>query len=224
MSLLSRTQDLHLYGPAPLEQIIQIQLEVANTKLSYSLFFHPILSPGVILDENKFSVSIFPLKHRIECWGFLFRQKRKPRSINPVEIKKFDIPASFYPKLQNGEDYRSQDGTLVKNGWVTVPNIPCKSFAYCADTIYDESLAEIVKGVDLLYHETTYLNGSSDKAAARYHSTTGQAANIALKAGVKRLIIGHFSSRYEHLEDFLTETAEVFKNTELSKEGTCFFI
>jgi ribonuclease Z len=224
MSLLSRTQDLHIYGPAPLEQIIQIQLEVADTKLSYSLFFHPILKSGVILDENRFSVRIFPLKHRIECWGFIFSQKKKPRSIDPNTIKKYDIPASFYPKLQNGEDYTTQKGALVKNEWVTVANLPCKSYAYCADTIYDEGLAEIVKGVDMLYHETTYLNESADKAAARYHCTTGQAANIALKAGVKRLIIGHFSSRYEHLEDFLTETTEVFKNTELSKEGTCYFI
>ncbi len=224
LSLLSRTQDLHIYGPAPLQQIIQIQLDVADTKLSYSLIFHSITSAGVILDENKFSVTVFPLKHRIECWGFLFKQKKKPRSINPNTIKNFDIPASFYGKLQNGEDYTNQKGTLISNESVTVANTPCKSYAYCADTIYDEGLAEIVKGVDLLYHETTYLNDAADKAAARYHCTTSQAASIARKAGVKRLLIGHFSSRYEHLDAFLTETTEGFENTELSKEGTCFFI
>ena len=223
MSLLSRTQDLHIYGPAPLEQIIKIQLEVADTKLSYSLFFHAIHSPGVILDDNKFSVSIFPLQHRIECWGFLFRQKKKPRSIDPTKIKNFEIPASFYSKLQNGENYTTQKGTIIHNELVTMANSPCKSYAYCADTIYDEGLVEIVQGVDILYHETTYLNASADKAAARYHCTTSQAASIALKAGVKKLIIGHFSSRYEHLDDFLTETTAVFKNTELSREGTCYF-
>ncbi len=223
MSLLSRTQDLHIYGPAQLEQIINIQLEVADTKLSYSLFFHAIHTPGVILDDNKFSVRIFPLQHRIECWGFLFRQKKKPRSIDPNKIKNYEIPASFYGKLQNGEDYTTQKGNTIHNDLVTMANSPCKSYAYCADTIYDEGLVEIVQGVDILYHETTYLNASADKAAARYHCTTSQAGSIALKAGVKKLIIGHFSSRYEHLDDFLTETTAVFKNTELSREGTCYF-
>jgi ribonuclease Z len=224
MSLLSRTQDLHIYGPAQLEQIIKIQLEVADTKLSYSLYFHAILSPGILLDENKFTVTVFSLNHRIECWGFLFRQKKKPRSIDSTKIKEFDIPASFYPKLQNGEDYINPKGDVIANEWVTVANISSKSYAYCADTIYDERLIDIVKEVDLLYHETTYLNSSADKAAARFHCTTSQAANIALKAKVRRLVIGHFSSKYEHLEDFLIETTEIFKNTELSKEGTCFFI
>ena len=223
MSLLSRTQDLHIYGPAQLEQIINIQLEVADTKLSYSLFFHAIHTPGVILDDNKFSVRIFPLQHRIECWGFLFRQKKKPRSIDPNKIKNYEIPASFYGKLQNGENYTTQKGNTIHNDLVTMANSPCKSYAYCADTIYDEGLVEIVQGVDILYHETTYLNASADKAAARYHCTTSQAGSIALKAGVKKLIIGHFSSRYEHLDDFLTETTAVFKNTELSREGTCYF-
>jgi ribonuclease Z len=176
------------------------------------------------LDENKFTVTVFSLNHRIECWGFLFRQKKKPRSIDPIKIKKFNIPASFYPKLQNGEDYTNAEGAIIANEWVTIANVQSKSYAYCADTIYDERLIEIVKEVDLLYHETTYLNSSAEKAAARFHCTTSQAANIALKAKVKRLIIGHFSSKYEHLEDFLTETTEIFKDTELSKEGTCYFI
>ena len=224
MSLLSRTQDLHIYGPAQLEQIIKIQLEVADTKLSYSLYFHAIHSSGILLDENKFTVTVFSVNHRIECWGFLFRQKKKPRSIDAVKIKDFDIPSSFYPRLQNGEDYTNQDGTVIANELVTTANIPSKSYAYCADTIYDEGLIDVVREVDMLYHETTYLNAAADKAAARFHSTTSQAANIALKAKVKRLIIGHFSSKYEHLDEFLTETTEIFKHTEVSKEGTCYFI
>lgn len=224
MSLLGRTQDLHIYGPAKLEQIINLQLEVADTKLSYSLFFHSIDSPGLLLDENKFTVTVFPINHRIECWGFLFRQKKKPKSIDAIKIKAFDIPASFYSRLQDGEDYTNQHGIVIANELVTIANIASKSYAYCADTIYDEGLVEIVKEVDLLYHETTYLNAAADKAAARFHSTSSQAATIALKAKVKRLIIGHFSSKYEHLDDFLTETTEIFKNTELSKEGTCYFI
>lgn len=222
MSLLNRTQDLHIYGPAPLEKIINMQLEVADVKLSYPLHFHPIIKEGLIVDESKFTVTSFEVKHRIECWGFLFKQKKKPRSIDPVRLKEYDIPSSFYERLQNGEDYVTKKGTIISNEAITIANSPMKSYAYCADTIFDETLADKIKGVDLLYHETTYLKESADKAAARFHCTTEQAGLIAQKAGAKKLIIGHFSSRYEILDEFLTETMEVFENTELAMEGTCF--
>ena len=224
MSLLSRTQDLHIYGPAKLEDIIQLQLAVADTKLCYPLFFHAITAEGIIVDDNKFTVKCFPVKHRIECWGFLFAQKKKPRSIDTVRVKAYEIPSSYYDKLQKGDDYVTKKGTIISNEEVTIANSPVKSYAYCADTIFDESLIEKVKGVTLLYHETTYLKASADKAAARFHCTTEQAGTIALKAGVQKLLIGHFSSRYEELDEFLTETMEVFKNTELATEGTCFSI
>ena len=222
MSLLNRVQDLHIYGPAPLEQIINLQLNVADIKLSYLLKFYSIADEGVIVDESKFSVTAFQVKHRIECWGFLFKQKRKPRSIDPARVKAYEIPSSFYEKLQRGEDYTNRKGTIIPNEEVTIANTPAKSYAYCADTIFDESLADKIQGVDLLYHETTYLKESAEKAAARFHCTTEQAARIALKAGAKKLIIGHFSSRYEVLDEFLSETIEVFENTELAMEGACF--
>lgn len=224
MSLLSRTQDLHIYAPAELEQIINLQLSVAATKLSYKLNFHALTSDKVIVDENKFTVSCFAVRHRIECWGFIFKQKKKPRKIDPVRIKSYEIPSSFYEKLQKGEDYITKKGTIIPNEEVTIANNPAKSYAYCADTIFDEAIADKVKGVDLLYHETTYLKESADKAAERFHCTTHQAGTIALKASVKKLIIGHFSSRYETLDEFLTETMEVFENTELALEGACYII
>ncbi|MEP7142995.1 MAG: ribonuclease Z [Ferruginibacter sp.] len=222
MSLLNRTQDLHIYGPAPLEQIIDLQLNVADVKLSFMLYFHAITSEGLIVDETKFTVDSFQMKHRIECWGFLFKQKKKPRSIDPVKVKAYEIPSSFYEKLQKGEDYITKKGIIIPNEEVTIANSPIKSYAYCADTIFDESLAEKVKDVDLLYHETTYLKESADKAAARFHCTTEQAGTIALKARAKKLIIGHFSSRYEVLDEFLNEAKEVFENTELAMEGACY--
>jgi ribonuclease Z len=224
MSLLSRTQDLHIFGPAPLEHIINLQLKVADTKLSYQLHFHALTAEGLIVDHNKFTVSSFRLKHRIECWGFLFKQKKNPRKIDPLRIKAYEIPAAFYEKLQKGEDYITKKGTIIPNDEVTIANLPAKSYAYCADTVFDESLADKVKDVDMLYHETTYLKESSDKAAERFHCTTHQAGTIALNAGVRRLIIGHFSSRYETLDDFLTETKEVFENTELAIEGACYIL
>lgn len=224
MSLLSRTQDLHIYGPEPLEHIINFQLKVADTTLSYKLYFHPLTIDGIIVNENKFTVSCFQVKHRIPCWGFMFKQKKNPRKIDPLRIKAYEIPASFYEKLQKGEDYITKKGTIIPNEEVTIANLPAKSYAYCADTIFDEGLAEKVKGVDLLYHETTYLKDSADKAAARFHCTTHQAGTVAQMAGVKKLIIGHFSSRYETLDDYLTETKEIFENTELALEGACYMI
>ena len=222
MSLLNRTQELHIYGPSALEDIISLQLNVADIQLSYALHFHPIKGEGIIVDDNKFTVTSFRVQHRIECWGFLFRQKKKPRSIDPIRVKAYEIPSSFYESLQKGEDYITKKGTVIPNDEVTIPNNPAKSYAYCADTIFDESLAEKIKGVDLLYHETTYLKESADKAAVRFHCTTEQAGIIAMKAEAKKLIIGHFSSRYEMLDEFLAETMEVFENTELAMEGACF--
>ncbi|MCW3089838.1 MAG: ribonuclease [Ferruginibacter sp.] len=224
MSLLNRTQDLHLYGPTPLEHIINYQLNVAATTLSYRLYFHGITTEGVIAEDEKFLVKSFAVKHRIECWGFLFAQKKNPRRIDPIRVKSYEVPSSFYEKLQKGEDYITRKGTIIPNEELTIASSPTKSYAYCADTIFDETLAERVKGVDLLYHETTYLKESADKAAARFHCTTEQAGTIAYKAGAQKLLIGHFSSRYETLHEFLSETMEVFENTELAVEGACYRI
>ena len=224
MSLLSRTQDLHLYAPALLEDIIRIQLQAAQTTLSFNLYFHPLHQEGVIADTKKITISSFRVNHRIECWGFLFREKKKPRSINPDKVKAYEIPAAFYEQLQRGEDYITKKGTIIPNNEVTLAAPKPKSYAYCADTIYDEGLVDIVKSVDLLYHETTYLKEYHERAADRYHCTTVQAADIALKAQVKKLIIGHFSSKYETLELFLEEAKTVFDNTELALEGACYKI
>jgi len=224
MSLLNRTQDLHLHAPPELEQLIGLQLNYASTHLSYPLHFHPLTEAGMILDGNKITVECFTVKHRIACWGFLFRQKKNPRKLNPERAKIYEIPAAFYEKLQQGEDYVTKKGTIVPNEEVTTEAPKPKSYAYCADTIYDESLAEKVKEVDLLYHETTYLKDLHERAAARFHSTTVQAAAVAKKAAVKRLLVGHFSSKYESLDEFLNETTAVFENTELAIEGSCYII
>lgn len=224
MSLLNRTQDLHLHAPAELEQLINLQLNFAATHLSYPLHFHPLEEEGIIVDEKKILVKCFRVKHRIDCWGFLFREKRNLRRVDPERARIYEIPAAFYEKLQQGFDYANKKGTIVPNEEVTLPGTIPKSYAYCADTIYDESIAEKVKGVDMLYHETTYLKDLHERAAARFHSTTVQAAAIAKKAAVKKLLIGHFSSKYELLDEFLNETAEVFEHTELAIQGNCYII
>lgn len=224
MSLLGRTQDLHLYAPAALEDIIKLQLSVAATNLTYTIHFHDVKDEGLIVDDKKITVECFKLKHRIICWGYIFRQKKNPRKLDPEKAKHHEIPASFYEKLQQGENYITKNGMLILNEDVTTAASKPKSYAYCADTIYDETIIEKIKGVDLLYHETTYLKDLAERAAARFHSTTVQAAAIAQKAEVKKLLIGHFSSKYETLDAFLKEAVEVFSCTELATEGVCFKI
>ncbi len=224
MSLLGRTQDLHIYAPAPLQDIIDLQLKVANSTLTYPLHFHPLQKEGVILDGKKITVQCFPVQHRIECWGFLFKEKKNPRKIHPEKVLVHEIPTSFYEKLQKGEDYVTKDGHTIPNHEVTMEGVKAKSYAYCADTIYDETLVDKIYGTDVIYHEATYLHALQETAASRYHSTAIQAASIAQKAGVKRLLIGHFSSKYEFLNEFLTEACSVFNNTELALEGISYIL
>lgn len=224
MSLLSRTQDLHLHAPPLLEKIISLQLEAANTTLCYRVHFHPLGEEGIIANTNKMSVECFKVKHRIECWGFIFREIKKPRHIDAEKVKVYEIPAAFYDQLQKGQDYVTKKGTIIPNEEVTTAATKARSYAYCADTIYDESLVEKIVGVDTIYHETTYLKDQHLRAAERFHSTTEQAATIAKKAGVSKLLIGHFSSKYELLDEFLLEAREIFEETDLALEGACFKI
>ncbi len=224
MSLLGRETEMHLHAPAMLAKIIQLQLDAANTKLAYPLFFHALKQEGKIIDHDKFSVECFSTQHRVECWGFIIREKKEPRKIDKEKVLQYEIPAAYYNQLKAGEDYEKKDGTLIKNELVTIANKPCRSYAYSADTVYDERLINKVKGVDLLYHEATYLKDSPERAALRFHATTHQAATIAKKAEVKKLIIGHFSSKYETLDAFLEESREVFENTDLALEGTAYLI
>jgi ribonuclease Z len=224
MGLLGREIPLHIYGPEPLESIVEIQLKAAANTLNYPLHFHAITAEGLIVEGEKFSVSCFPVRHRVECWGFIFREKKLPRKIVKENVISKNIPATFYKRLQMGEDYVQKNGNTILNSEVTIPNSPGRSYAYCADTIFDLTIAEKVKGVDLLYHEATYLGELEERAASRFHSTSRQAAIIAQTAGVYRLLIGHFSSKYEMLDEFLIEASEIFQNTELAIEGVTFRI
>ncbi len=222
MGLLGREQELHLYAPAALQDIITLQLQVAVTTLPFPLIFHPLEKEGTIVDTPKFKVDCFSTQHRIPCWGFIIHEKRKPRKINKENVLKYDIPAAYYEKLKDGMDYETKLGEIVKNEWVTIPNKPARSYAFCADTRFDESLCEKTKQVTILYHEATYLKDLTERAEARFHSTAEQAATIALKAGVKRLLIGHFSSKYDSLDGFLAEAQAVFPATELAIEGVTY--
>lgn len=222
--LNGRTEDLWLYAPEPLWQILDLQFRAAEVILPYNLHFIPLKAEGILLDDKKITVSCFAVNHRIPCWGFLFKEKQKPLKLDGQKLQEYGIPSSFYQRLKAGEEYTAKDGSTIKNEWVTHPSDPPLSYAYCADTAYNEALAEKINGVDLVYHEATYLADHEEKALSRAHSTTRQAATIALKANAKRLLIGHFSSKYDVLDDFLTEVKQVFENTDLALEGVTYLV
>jgi ribonuclease Z len=225
MSLLGRTAPLHLYAPVELKAILDAILEVADTVLSYAFYFHA-LPEGVqlLVDDPSFSVTCFPVEHRIQCHGFLVERKTRGRKIVPGKCAEFEIPAAFYERLKQGEDYERKDGLIVKNEWVTEEGPAIKRYAYCADTLFTNSFLPVIQGADTIYHECTYLERDADKAVARFHSTAAQAAQIAKLANAKQLLLGHFSSKYKELDEFREEAAEIFPNVFVSIEGVAYEI
>ena len=225
MSLLGRTAPLHLYAPAELKPIIDAILSVADTILSYPFYFHALPEGDALLvDDPSFSVSCFPVEHRIQCHGFLVERKTRGRKLLPDKCVEYEIPAAYYDHLKQGEDYERKDGFLVKNEWVTEDGPSVKRYAYCADTLFTESFLPYIQGADTVYHECTYLEKDADKAAARHHSTATQAARLAKLAGAKQLLLGHFSSKYKELEPFQEEASAIFPNVFVSIEGTSYEI
>jgi ribonuclease Z len=224
LGLNNRMNDLHIYAPKNLEAIINIQIEAAGGRLSYPLCFHELENEGIIFSDKKMTVECFKVNHRIECWGFKFQEKKNRRKIDIKQAKRYKIPTSFYDQLHEGKDFVTPQNKVIPNESLTTRHVPPKSYAYCADTAYDESICEKIKGVDLMYHEATYLDDLQKKAESRFHSTTKQAAMIAKRSSAKRLIIGHFSSMYDVLEKFKEEAREIFENTELAEEGVCYLV
>ncbi len=225
MSLLGRSAPLNLYGPTNLKPIIDAILQAANTELKYPLVFQPIPAETALLaDMPTFSVHSFPVVHGIDCYGFLIEMKTRGRRILPEKCMEYGIPSEYFEQLKQGKDYIGASGETVKNEMVTEDGPAPKKYAYCSDTLFTESFLHIIQGVDMLYHESTYLEADADKAAARYHSTAIQAAKIAVLANAKQLLLGHFSSKYKDLEIFAEEAASVFSGAIVSVEGVAYDI
>jgi ribonuclease Z len=222
--LLNHQQDLHVYGPSPLNEIIELQLKVSDTRLPYQLHLHTIEAAGILVETEKIKIQTFQTNHRIECYGFSFTEKKSLRRIDAEKARLQDIPLNFYDRLKNGEDYIRKDGSIVSNESVTIAADPGKVYAFCADTKYDETIIPHIANADMIYHETTYLDNLRERAEDRFHSTSKQAAAIAKKANVKKLLVGHFSSKYDTLEEFELEAREIFPNTELALEGVAYQI
>jgi ribonuclease Z len=223
MSLLGRTAPLHVYAPAAMQEIMDIIQNVADTQLCFPYHFHPLPEGAATLVEtDAFSVRCFPVNHRIHCHGFVIERKTKGRKLLLEKAREYEIPAIFYDRLKQGEDYERKDGLLVKNEWVTEDGPSPKKYAYCADTLFTDSFVEYIKDVDTIYHECTYLHADVAKAEARFHSTARQAAELAKMANAKQLLLGHFSSKYKDLEPFRDEAAEIFPNVFATIEGTAY--
>jgi ribonuclease Z len=219
--LLGRTKEMHIYATAKLKDIIAIQ---TDWPLPFEIIYHD-LQDGVseiLIDNPKFQVRCFPLDHSVPTHGFLFTKKGRLRSLLPDKIQEFEIPKYFYSQLAEGKDYTKQDGTIVLNCEVTQSGKGNKTFAYCSDTGYFEDVLAAIFDVDTLYHEATYLENELDKAIARKHATAKQAATIAKKANAKKLIIGHYSSKYKSIDEHLIEAKEIFDNTELGVQGQVY--
>jgi|SRR5690554_3681289 len=225
MRLLGREKPLYIYAPKGLQEIVELQFKNANSDFSYALVFQEVTHAGqLLLETDKLKITTLPLKHRIPCFGYLFEEKEKDRKLIPEKLAEHDIPNYARHALTKGEDFIStEDGRLVKNIELTKDPEPPKAYAYCSDTAYNEALFPFIKGIDLLYHEATFLNEEKEWAKKTYHSTAIQAAEVARKCNVKRLIIGHFSSRYKNREPFLQEGRQVFENMDIAEEGETFY-
>jgi ribonuclease Z len=221
LHLLGRKEELHIYAHADLEAILNRQLEVSDTRLVYPLVFHPIPpdTHAVLCEDDKLSVEAFPMNHRIHTSGFVFREKPNKRRIRQEMIRDLNIPWSELKKLKEGHDYTDPHGRIYGNEELTLPPHPSLSFAYCSDTLYDESIVPYIRGVDLLIHEATFANDLVSMAREKYHSTAEEAATIALKADARKLLITHFSSRYDSPYILLEEAKKVFPNTLLAEDG-----
>ncbi|HKR04814.1 MAG TPA: ribonuclease Z [Bacteroidia bacterium] len=226
MHLQGRITELHLYGQQDLMDVLEMQLRLSNTILRYNLIFHSVRHyvSSLIFEDEDILVRSIVLNHRIPCTGFLFREKQKPRKLLINKMQQYNIPFIYFNKIKNGEDYEDDFGNIIKNEELTVPAPPPRSYAFCSDTMYDENILNDVRGVDILYHEATFLHDMAERAKATYHTTSLQAAELAKKAEVKKLLIGHFSARYKNLSLLLDEAKSVFQNTELALEGLRFAI
>lgn len=221
-SLLNRNSELHIYGPKGLKEIILLQLKLSKSWIDFPLHFHELRSKEseLILENDRIKVYTIPLKHRIYTNGFLFKEQSQSRKLNMSKISQFkEIDICDYQNLKNGKDYTLNDGKIISNKELTIDPPPPLSYAYCSDTEYYEEIVPLIEKIDLLYHEATFLEEHRDLAEKTKHSTAYQAATIADKACVKKLILGHYSSRYTSLDLFLEEAVKVFKNTELAVAG-----
>jgi ribonuclease Z len=222
--LLNRESDLHVYGPKGIKEIILLQLRASGSFTGYNLYFHELESKSseIIFEDDRVVVKTIPLNHRVYTNGFLFQEKNIERKLNIEAVEDYNIDKVYYNKIKNGGDITLEDGTIIPNSELSFDPQVSKSYAYCSDTMYDESIIPIVENVDYLYHESTFLESEAHLSERTMHSTAKEAATIALKANVKNLILGHYSTRYGNINLFKSEAETIFPNVHLADDGKEF--
>ncbi|MBL7930458.1 MAG: ribonuclease Z [Bacteroidia bacterium] len=220
MHLLGRKQAINIYAPKELKEIMDVVHKNSETRLNYPInWVFTDKGFNLLFEDAKLEVFSFPLKHRIFCTGFLFREKPLPRKIDKYILEKLDISFADILSLKAGQDVVNKNGELIKNKEATLDPPAPRSYAYCSDTIFDPSIVDYVKSADVLYHESTFLEDQVERAKKTFHTTAAQAARIAKEAGVGQLLMGHFSTRYPDLEGFLEEAKPIFANCLLATDG-----
>lgn len=224
--LLGREAELHVYGPKGIKEAITLLLKLGDSWTNYPLFFHELTSKEseLIFEDDKVTVTTIPLDHRIYTNGFLFQEKTAARVLNVEAVAKYGIDKSEFRNIKNGKDGIAKDGIIIPNKKLTLDPPKPKSYAFCSDTAYKEAIIPIIKGVDVLYHESTFLETEQRLCAKTKHATAAEAATIAKKATVAKLLLGHYSTRYKSLELFKEEAQTIFKNVELAEDGKVFQI
>lgn len=219
--MTGRTAPLHIYAPAAYEPVLNQTLDFFCQGLEFKVVFHPVVTKEqtIIYEDRGLTVESIPLEHRIECCGYLFKEKPTLPHIRRDMIDFYHIPVSQINNIKAGADWITEEGEKIPNSMLTAPAKAPRSYAYCSDTRYMKNLHKIVKGVSTLYHESTYATEDEDRAHLYWHSTSRQAATVAKDASVGKLVLGHFSARYQNEEKILEEAKEIFPNTLLSKEG-----
>lgn len=219
--MLGRTAKLYVYAPKEYESLFKQQVDFFMQGMEYEIEFRPVdtQKEQIVYEDRSVTVETVPLQHRVPCCGYIFREKPRLPHIRREMIDYYDIPVSQINNIKNGADWTDGDGNVVPNARLVEPAEPARSYAYMSDTRFVPNLAEKVKGVTVLYHESTYTSEHEDRAKLYYHSTALQAATIAKNAGVGRLLLGHYSARYNDEQVLLEEARKVFPNSELTKEG-----
>lgn len=222
--LLGRENPLHVYGPKGIKEIIVLQLRLSQSWAQFELHFHELEAsvPEVVFEDDKVTVTTIPLRHRIYTNGYLFQEKLGERHINAEAMKRYAIPVYHFHNIKAGKDIVLEDGTKLYNLDLTFEPVPPKSYAFCSDTVFEPAIVPCITGVDVLYHEATFLDSEAELARKTMHSTAREAAEIARQAGAKQLILGHYSTRYGALEPFKTEAQTVFPNVLLAEDGKSF--
>jgi ribonuclease Z len=224
MRLLGREKELHVYGPKGIKEAITLLLKLGDSWTNYPLIFHELTSkePELVIEDKKVSVTTIPLDHRVYTNGYLFKEKIGERKLNIEVVREYGIDKAYFQNIKNGKDIVLENGKTIANKALTFDPPKPKSYAFCSDTGYLPGLAVQINEVDVLYHESTFLESESHLAAKTKHSTAIQAARIAKAANVKSLVLGHYSTRYKSIDLFKEEASTVFPNVLLADDGKTF--